>query len=54
MTATDSDYTITKLSMWNSLLRNGQSVIRQQQCVLIYTYYNIQYARESNLKSLKN
>ena len=50
----DSDYTITKHSMWNSLLRNCQSVIRQQQCVLIYTHYSIQYARESNLKSLKN
>ena len=34
-----SDYTITKHSMWNSLLRNGQSVIRQQQCVVTYTYY---------------
>ena len=40
--------------MWNSLLRNGQSVIRQQQCVVTYTSYNIQYARKSNLKSLKN
>ena len=27
--------------MRNSLLRNGQSVIRQQECVLTYTYYNI-------------
>ena len=27
----NSDYTITKHSMWNSLLRNGQSVNRQQQ-----------------------
>ena len=50
----DSDYTITKHSMWNSLLRNGQSVIRQQQCVVTYTYYNIEYASKSNLKSLKN
>ena len=49
-----SDYTITKHSMWNSLLRNGQSVIRQQQCVVTYTYYNIEYASKSNLKSLKN
>ena len=39
--------------MWNSLLRNGQSVTRQQQCVLIYSNYNIQYARKSNLKKLE-
>ena len=32
----------------------GQSVIRQQQCVVTYTYYNIEYASKSNLKSLKN
>ena len=49
----DSDYTITRHWMWNSLLRNSQSVIRRQR-VLTYTYYNIQYARKSNLKGLKN
>ena len=51
--SSDSDYTITKQSIWNSLLRNGQSVTRQQQCVLIYSNYNIQYARKSNLKKLE-
>ena len=52
----DSDYTITKHSMWNSLLRNGQSVIRQQQCVLTYTYYNIAWkitAPFNNMRTLK-
>ena len=36
------------------LLRNGQSVIRQQQCVLTYTYYNLAWKIKCITPDTKN
>ena len=58
---TPSGHSLSLLDFKVTISKDGKSsfefykkTAKKPICVLIYTYYNIQYAREFNLKSLKN